>query len=197
MRQNTKIVVASERISQDECRSPGFPTSHADDLLAPPSPEANQVQPSPRKTSQPTWTAEPWNGKIRRKSIRVGGEKAVSKRKPVDGPVPPLPGQVSNAQETLGAVAEDEIGEEEDWEEGSERGRLFVKVVGVKDLQMPFPQRKDRDIKAPLLLALAKCSQMNAPTSPSPSTMGYTVSQLLGWTSLEAPRLARNLNWSS
>jgi hypothetical protein len=143
MRQNTKIVVASERISQDECRSPELPGVHEDGSLAPRSPSANLVQPSPRKTSQPTWTAEPWNGRMRRKSIRVGGEKAVSKRKPVDGgAVPPLPGQASNVQETLDAVAEDEIAEDEEWEEGTERGRLFVKVVGVKDLQLPFPQRK-------------------------------------------------------
>jgi hypothetical protein len=140
MRQNTKIVVASERVSQDECRSPGLPTDEEANLLAPQSPSANQVQPSPRKISQPTWTAEPWNGKVRRKSIRVGGEKAT--RKAIGGPVPPLPGQSSNVQESLGAVAEDELGEEEDWEDGAERGRLFVKVVGVKDLQMPFPQRK-------------------------------------------------------
>jgi hypothetical protein len=141
MRQNTKIVVASERVSQDDCRSPGLPTVTEDGLLGVPS-EANHVVPSPRKTSQPTWTAEPWNGKSRRKSIRVGGEKAMSKRKPVEGHVPPLPGMASNAQETLDAVAEDEIGEEDEWEEGAERGRLFVKVVGVKELQMPFPQRK-------------------------------------------------------
>lgn len=142
MRQNTKIVVASERVSQDECRSPGLPTDEEANPLAPQSPSANQVQPSPRKTSQPTWTAEPWNGKVRRKSIRVGGEKATGHRKPIGGPAPPLPGQSSNVQESLGAVAEDELGEEEDWEDGAERGRLFVKVVGVKDLQMPFPQRK-------------------------------------------------------
>jgi hypothetical protein len=141
MRQNTKIVVASERISHDEPRSPGLPTLTEDGLLGIPA-EANRVLPSARKTSQPTWTAEPWNGKSRRKSIRVGGEKTVSKRKPVEGAVPPLPGQASNAQEALDAVAEDELGEEEDWEEGAERGRLFVKVVGVKDLQMPFPQRE-------------------------------------------------------
>ncbi|KEF59617.1 uncharacterized protein A1O9_04463 [Exophiala aquamarina CBS 119918] len=141
MRQNTKIVVATERTSQDECRSPGLPTDGDANLLSPRSP-ANQVQASPRKTSQPTWTAEPWNGKVRRKSIRVGGEKALGQRKPVSGPAPPLPGQCSNVQESLGAVAEDELGEEEDWEDGAERGRLFVKVVGVKDLQMPFPQHE-------------------------------------------------------
>ncbi|KAK4937102.1 Bud site selection protein bud4 [Elasticomyces elasticus] len=140
MRQNTKIVVASERISQDEMQSPELPKPY-DETFNPPSPDANQVQPSPRKTSQPTWTAEPWNGKMRRKSIRVGGDKAMSKRKALDGPVPPLPGQASNAQE-LNAVTEDEIAEDEEWEDGAERGRLFVKVVGVKDLQMPFPQHE-------------------------------------------------------
>ena len=141
MRQNTKIVVASEYMSQDECRSPLLPTVTEDGVLGVPT-DANHVVASPRKTSQPTWTAEPWNPKARRKSIRVGGEKAMSKRKPVEGPVPPLPGQASSVQESLEAVAEDELGEEEEWEEGAERGRLFVKVVGVKDLQMPFPQRK-------------------------------------------------------
>ncbi|KIV80225.1 hypothetical protein, variant [Exophiala sideris] len=140
MRQNTKIVVASERISQDEMQSPELPKPY-DETFNPPSPDANQVQPSRRKTSQPTWTAEPWNGKMRRKSIRVGGDKATSKRKALDGPVPPLPGQASNAQE-LNAVTEDEIAEDEEWEDGAERGRLFVKVVGVKDLQMPFPQHE-------------------------------------------------------
>ncbi|KIW15667.1 hypothetical protein PV08_05716 [Exophiala spinifera] len=141
MRQNTKIVYASERISQDESRSPELPGVPGDPSV-PQVPDPNLVQTSPRKTSQPTWTAEPWNGKMRRKSIRVGGEKAMSKRKQMEGPVPPLPGQMSNAQETLDAVAEDEIAEGEDWEDGSERGRLFVKVVGVKDLQMPFPQHE-------------------------------------------------------
>jgi hypothetical protein len=141
MRQNTKIVVATERVSQDECRSPALPTVTEDGLLGVPT-VANNVVPSSRKTSQPTWTAEPWNGKSRRKSIRVGGEKAISKRKPVEGAVPPLPGMPSNVQESLQAVAEDELGEDEEWEEGAERGRLFVKVVGVKDLQMPLPKRK-------------------------------------------------------
>lgn len=141
MRQNTKIVYASEHISQDESRSPELPGVQGDSFGSR-VPDANLVQTSPRKSSQPTWTAEPWNGKMRRKSIRVGGEKAMSKRKQMEGPVPPLPGQMSNAQETLDVVAEDEIAEDEEWEDGAERGRLFVKVVGVKDLQMPFPQRK-------------------------------------------------------
>ena len=163
MRQNTKIVVASERMSHDEPRSPGLPTMTEGGFLAPPM-EVNQVVSSPRKTSQPTWTAEPWNGKARRKSIRVNGGMAVSKRKPVEGPVPPLPGQISNAQEGLDAVAEDDMGEEEEWEEGAERGRLFVKVVGVKDLQMPFPQR-EYILPGSRNLRLIKV-QTNAPISP-------------------------------
>ena len=143
MRQNTKVVVASERASQDEAR-PNLPPSR-DGGLAPPA-EINEVVASPRKTSQPTWTAEPWNGKKRRKSIRVGGETSPQKRK--QEAVPPLPGQPSAVQDGLGAVAEDELAEEEaeEWEEGAERGRLFVKVIGVKDLQLPFP-KGERDAR--------------------------------------------------
>lgn len=142
MRQNTKIVVASERPdSSEEMRQ----TITIEEPVTPGIPSGpNEVHTSTRKASQPTWTAEPWNGKARRKSIRLGGEKAIAKRKPVEGPVPPLPGHVSNVNDALGAVVEDELAEEEaeEFEEGVERGRLFVKVVGVKDLQLPFPQRK-------------------------------------------------------
>jgi hypothetical protein len=139
MRQNTKIVIASERISQDEPRSATATSSQQEETSETLS---GQVQVSPRKTSQPTWTAEPWNGKSRRKSIRMGGEKSPLKRKPVAGPVPPLPGQSSNVQDGLGSLAEDELEEEaEDFEDGAERGRLFVKVVGVKDLDLPIPSR--------------------------------------------------------
>ncbi len=31
---------------------------------------------------------------------------------------------------------------EEEHEEGTERGRLFVKVLGVKELELPLPQSK-------------------------------------------------------
>jgi hypothetical protein len=135
MRQNTKVVVATERVSHDESRATA-------DTLSPSSIEPNEVVASPRKTSQPAWTAEPWNGKSRRKSIRVGGEAVGNKRK-ADGPAPPLPGQASSV-DGLTSVNEDELAEEEaeDFEDGAERGRLFVKVIGVKDLQLPFPQRK-------------------------------------------------------
>ena len=144
MRQNTKVVVASERASQDEAR----PTSSAN-LTAEASnaPEANpnEVQVSPRKTSQPAWTAEPWVGKSRRKSIRVGGETSPIKRKPVDSVAPPLPGQASNVSH---AITEDDIAEDEaeDLEDGTERGRVFVKVVGVKDLDLPLPTCESQSI---------------------------------------------------
>ena len=145
MRQNTKVVVATERASHEEPRVPELaPPVSQDGQLAVPSFEPNEVIASPRKTSQPTWTAEPWNGRSRRKSIRVGGEKSPSKRKAMEGPAPPMPGQVSNVQDGLGAVAEDELAEEEaeEFEDGAERGRLFVKVIGVKDLRLPFPKSK-------------------------------------------------------
>lgn len=139
MRQNTKVVVATERVSHDETRA-------AADTLSPSNIEPNEVVASPRKTSQPAWTAEPWNGRSRRKSIRVGGE-AVSNKRKAEGPAPPLPGQASSV-DGLGAVTEDDLAEEEaeDFEDGAERGRLFVKVIGVKDLQLPFPQRKQPDL---------------------------------------------------
>lgn len=61
------------------------------------------------------------------------------------GPAPPLPGQHSNVASGLGSVAEDvATPATEEFEEGEERGRLFVKVVGVKDLDLPLPRGKLR-----------------------------------------------------
>lgn len=141
MRQNTKVVVASERTTSDETKQvpPAAPTIDSNNGLEVQAPAAAY-----RKISQPTWTSEPWNPKSRRRSIRTAGEDSPKKKKPVDGPAPPLPGQASNVQNDLGAVAEDEIAEEEaeDFEDGAERGRLFVKVVGVKDLDLPLPSRE-------------------------------------------------------
>jgi len=130
MRQNTKVVVASNMVDESK---PALTTT--DPTLA-----ANEVMASPRKTSQPTWTAEPWNGKPRRKSIR-GVDKS-PRKKAMNGPAPPLPGQASNVQDALGSVQEDEVAEEEaeDFEDGTERGRLFVKVVGAKELDLPLPR---------------------------------------------------------
>jgi hypothetical protein len=100
---------------------------------------------SPRKGSHErtkSWTTEPWNGKARRKSIRTtSGSKVVP-----SGPVPPMPNQESVVTGGLDTVVEDQImssGDADDmFAETAERGRLFVKVVGVKDLDLPLPSSK-------------------------------------------------------
>lgn len=129
MRQNTKVVVASNRVDDDRKLAETI--------------EATPAGASPRKASQQTWVTEPWNGKSRRRSIRTAGESSPRKKGP-SAPVPPLPGQASNVQDGLGAVHEDEIAEDEaqDFDENAERGRLFVKVVGVKDLDLPLSRGK-------------------------------------------------------
>ena len=130
MRQNTKVVVASNRV-EDEVEPA--------ETVAP-----TAAEPTSRKISQQTWVTEPWNGKSRRRSIRTTGETSPRKKCP-NAPVPPLPGQATNAQDALGAVHEDEIVEEEpqDFDENAERGRLFVKVVGVKDLELPLARGRN------------------------------------------------------
>ncbi|KAF2277062.1 GTP binding protein-like protein Bud4 [Westerdykella ornata] len=120
MRQNTKVVVASSRQFSDEKPTEAAKANTADS----------------RKTSaerKPAWTTEPWNGKARRRSIRT----ASGRRAAAAGAVPPLPGQESAVAGALDSVQE-QNGEE--FEDGTERGRLFVKVVGVKDLDLPLPK---------------------------------------------------------
>ncbi|KAF2126029.1 DUF1709-domain-containing protein [Dothidotthia symphoricarpi CBS 119687] len=128
MRQNTKVVVASSRQFSDE-----KPSADA-------KPATEKVnKPTSRKSSaerKPAWTTEPWNGKSRRKSLRTASG---SRRAPPTETVPPLPGQESAVTSGLAAVAEQ--GDEE-LEEGEERGRVFVKVVGVKDLDLPLPKNE-------------------------------------------------------
>jgi hypothetical protein len=123
MRQNTKMVTASDKDSDDVrgCRSAGN---------------------SPVKATRPqSWTVEPWSGGQRKRSIR--------KRHPGStGPVPPLPGQESNAT-ALGHVNEEDMAVEMATEESGERGRLFVKVMGVKDLDLPIPKSKITTPKSP------------------------------------------------
>ena len=129
MRQNTKVIYASSR-PNDEPAPPG--AEGADNAR-----RANEVSTSPRKASQQTWTVEPWNGKPRRQSIKLPG--TVPRKKVPDEPVPPLPGQESNAKEATGE--RESLGSRiEEFEDGEERGRLFVKVVGVKDLDLPLPR---------------------------------------------------------
>ena len=140
MRQNTKVIVASSA-SHESATS----NEETQDNTARGTKSAGN---SPRKASQTkVWTAEPWNGKMRRKSIRQSGGNP-SKRVSM-GPMPPLPGQESNVASGLDSVNEDEamLNTEEIGEDG-ERGRLFVKVVRVKDLDLPLPKGKPRSKKS-------------------------------------------------
>ena len=138
MRQNTKVIIASSA-SHESTESAEIPNetkeNHGSTARA-----TRSAGNSPRKpsASQP-WTAEPWNGKIRRKSLRKSG--GIPSKAPSSGPVPPLPGQQSNVASALDSVTEDQTLEttEEIGEDG-ERGRLFVKVVRVKDLDLPLPR---------------------------------------------------------
>ncbi|KAI4286737.1 MAG: hypothetical protein L6R35_004012 [Caloplaca aegaea] len=131
MRQNTKVVVASSESSELASET----TEGLDQGVR----GTRSAGSSPRKPSQTkTWTTEPWNGKVRRKSIRQSGgspQKVMN-----SGPVPPLPGQQSNVASELQSVAEDETMVPEEIEDGVERGRLFVKVQRVKDLELPLPR---------------------------------------------------------
>jgi hypothetical protein len=129
MRQNTKVVVASSRQFSDE-----KPPSEGKTVAEKAPRSASN---SPRKTSnerKPAWTTEPWNGKMRRRSIRT---TSGARRAAAAGPAPPLPGQESAVGSGLNSVEEQNS---EEFEEGAERGRLFVKVVGVKDLDLPLPK---------------------------------------------------------
>ena len=144
MRQNTKVVVASNRnfsgdskdskTSASNNEPPTSPVTEA----RPTSREARSAISSPRKPSAEQFLkTEPWNGKMRRKSVRNASAQKGTYR---SDPAPPMPGHES----ALGIVAEDfadrsgnldtEVGE------GVERGRLFVKVVGVKNLNLPMPK---------------------------------------------------------
>ncbi|KAI2637538.1 DUF1709-domain-containing protein [Xylaria nigripes] len=121
MRQNTKLVTASDKDNED--LRPGTRSAGNSPV--------KQQQPRPQ-----SWTVEPWNGKQKR-SLRKRHATGLS------GPVPPLPGQESNAA-TMNAVPEEEAPEAPELatEEAGERGRLFVKVMGVKDLDMPLPRNE-------------------------------------------------------
>ncbi|KAK9780595.1 hypothetical protein SCAR479_02710 [Seiridium cardinale] len=119
MRQNTKVVTASDKHPEDirdATRSAGN------------SPVKQAARPQ-------SWTVEPWNGKQRQRSIRKRHGPSLS------GPVPPMPGQESNAA-PLNPLAEEEAQPELATEECGERGRLFVKVMGVKDLDLPMPKNE-------------------------------------------------------
>lgn len=132
MRENAKVVVASSRQYSDEARATETPAT-ADPATGERIAKAPGRQVSGSKQA---WVTEPWNGKARRKSLRT----ASGTRKPrTSGVAPPLPGQESAVTAGLDSVTE---GGDESFEDGEERGRVFVKVVGVKDLDLPLPKSK-------------------------------------------------------
>lgn len=134
MRQNTKVVIASSVSIETDPNA-------ADDVQDPSMRGTRSAGNSPRKPSQQTWTTEPWNSKVRRKSIRQSGGSP--QKKLLVGSAPPLPGQTSNVTGGLNSVAEDQsLLNEDDFEDGAERGCLFVKVLRVKDLDLPLPKGK-------------------------------------------------------
>ena len=138
MRQSTKVVVASSRKFSDEEKAAN---STADGR--PPSSRgsstgnvSSQQGSADRGT---TWTKEPWNGKMRGRSFRQSSARRLLQQ----GTAPPLPGAESNVSNPLDTVNENQATTGiEVHEDGAERGRLFVKVVGVKDLDLPLLQGK-------------------------------------------------------
>ena len=138
MRQNTKLVVASNRNFSNESNETANSNGSGSTLRAnedQPKPVSKENK-SPRKPSaEQVLKTEPWNGKVRRKSQRFASNASHRNE-----PAPPLPGQPS----ALGVVDEDfatgASSLEEDVEDGVERGRLFVKVVNVKKLDLPMPK---------------------------------------------------------
>ncbi|OWT43267.1 GTP binding protein (Bud4) [Pochonia chlamydosporia 170] len=114
MRQNTKVITASDKDGDEHWK-------------------ARSAHSSPTKHSRAdSWTVEPWNGETRPRSPR---KRATG----TNGAVPPLPGQESNATAINHGLEEDVQSEVATIDSG-ERGRLFVKVMGVKDLDLPLPK---------------------------------------------------------
>lgn len=136
MRQNTKVVVASNRQFSGDTKTA---ETLADHTRAATARSARSAGNSPRKSSVQTWTTEPWNGRTRRQSTRksqINPEKGISL-----GPVPPLPGYEGNVSSAMDTVTENEL-PANDSQVDRERGRLFVKVIGLKDLNLPLPKSR-------------------------------------------------------
>ncbi|KZF21575.1 DUF1709-domain-containing protein [Xylona heveae TC161] len=127
MRQNTKVIVASSKTEDSAPEAPERGTRSASSSPKKPTHERSQ-----------SWTTEPWNGKSRRRSIRQ--TSSAIQKAPLNSPAPPLPGTQSNVSGHVATTTTPV--EEETAEEGSERGRLFIKVVGVKDLDLPLPKNE-------------------------------------------------------
>jgi hypothetical protein len=140
MRQNTKVVVAKRTFSgEPDNGAPGERPMSADSGMM--RTASGNIRPQMLHERTKSWTTEPWNGKTRRKSLRSVDKKsaAASTVSEAVGPETVVTGGLDTVLEDHSMHMGDEAG---DWEDGVERGRLFVKVVGVKDLDLPMPQSK-------------------------------------------------------
>ncbi|KAA8893260.1 cell division protein anillin-domain-containing protein [Sphaerosporella brunnea] len=115
MRQNTKVIHASNRDPDDD---------------------KNSTPDRPGHVRGQSWSVEPWRSSHRRRSHR---DSSLRKRLS-NGAVPPLPGK-EGVSSRLPSVSEAGRSSSMGSADGDnvERGRLFVKVVGVKDLALPVP----------------------------------------------------------
>lgn len=115
MRQNTKVVTASDKDADTSWKT-------------------RSANNSPVKHSRPqSWVIEPWDGQGRRRASR--------KRPGTAGAVQPPPAQDGGAPGPNHVVEEDSHSETATIDT-VERGRLFVKVLGVKDLDLPLPKSR-------------------------------------------------------
>lgn len=123
MRQNTRVIAASDKDGDHY----GDQHQHS---------RAKSAQNSPMKQNRPeSWVVEPWNAESRPRSSR--------KRVAVPSTAaPPLPGQESNTTPAVQRAAEEDAQSEVATIDSGERGRLFVKVMGVKDLDLPLPKNE-------------------------------------------------------
>ena len=136
MRQSTKVVVASSRKFSDEEKAAISATDRRPSSSRGSSAGSGNLHQNGADRGT-TWTKEPWNGKMRGRSFRQSSAKRLLQQ----STAPPLPGAESNVSNPLDTVNENQTTSGvEVHEDGAERGRLFVKVVGVKDLDLPLPQ---------------------------------------------------------
>lgn len=127
-----------------ETQKRGYLMRHSTRVIHASSREIDEEEPRfhTHKRTQ-SWQVEPWRASGRRRSTRNSFGQSPGPKQ--DGPAPPLPGQsdlsapAQNTTPETAAMADDKKAASP---ENGERGRLFVKVIGVKDLTLPLPQRE-------------------------------------------------------
>lgn len=102
--------------------------------------EEPNLQNQSHKRTQ-SWQVEPWKGSGRRRSTRHSFGQTGAQQDHVASPIPPGPASPTHLVPPL-TTAGVEAQKPPTPPENGERGRLFVKVIGVKDLTLPLPQRE-------------------------------------------------------